>query len=217
MRKNPLVGGVESTAGRVVTREKLLATAEMLFLTRGYTATTVEAAAAAAGFTTGAIYSNFGGKAELFLAVLERTFERQLEQIRAALESARTDEERLRVIDIVVTRDPAEFRARLVATSEFVLDARGRPDLLERIGTAQRTNDEALGDLLVAICGASGVEPPEDMGRFVADVGALVTGLVLRSLFDPEIDLTQATSRAIFSLLGNGTPALPSGLESVTT
>src|ERR1700722_6116893 len=41
----------------------------------------------AAGFTKGAVYSNFGSKDELFLALLDREFELRGEQIATTLES----------------------------------------------------------------------------------------------------------------------------------
>jgi AcrR family transcriptional regulator len=53
----------------------LLDAARTVFLRAGYHATTVEAVAREAGFTTGAIYSRFDGKADLFLALLEERIE----------------------------------------------------------------------------------------------------------------------------------------------
>src|ERR687892_525768 len=64
---------------RLLTREesarrnagRLLDAAETVFIERGYHATTVGAVAARAGLTTGAIYSRFGSKADLSLALIE--------------------------------------------------------------------------------------------------------------------------------------------------
>ncbi len=57
------------------TRERLLGAANALFTKKGYVAASVEDIAAAAGYTRGAFYSNFGGKAELFLELLRRDHE----------------------------------------------------------------------------------------------------------------------------------------------
>jgi AcrR family transcriptional regulator len=57
---------------REQTREDLVAAAERLFVANGFHATTVDAIAAAAGYTKGAVYSNFASKEDLFLAVYER-------------------------------------------------------------------------------------------------------------------------------------------------
>ena len=53
----------------------LVETARGLFLERGFHATSLDEIAEAAGYSKGAVYSNFGGKAELFLAVLDAHLE----------------------------------------------------------------------------------------------------------------------------------------------
>ncbi|HEX6363277.1 MAG TPA: TetR family transcriptional regulator [Albitalea sp.] len=54
------------------TRNRILDTAEMVFQERGVSRTTLEAIAAAAGLTRGAIYWHFKDKSELFHAMMER-------------------------------------------------------------------------------------------------------------------------------------------------
>src|SRR4051794_27141735 len=99
---------------REVTRERLLATAEDVFFSaNGYGATSVEAIAAAAGYTTGAIYSNFGGKADLFLAVLERVAERDIAAMREALDRASSDEQILEVLTAGFVAGDARSRGRV--------------------------------------------------------------------------------------------------------
>lgn len=56
---------------RALTRQRLLAAASALFRRDGYAATSVERIAEAAGYSKGAVYSNFSGKEAIFLAVLE--------------------------------------------------------------------------------------------------------------------------------------------------
>lgn len=53
------------------TRTALVAAAARTFARDGYHAASLEAIAASAGYSKGAVYSNFRGKAELFLAVME--------------------------------------------------------------------------------------------------------------------------------------------------
>ncbi|HET8928335.1 MAG TPA: helix-turn-helix domain-containing protein, partial [Microbacterium sp.] len=62
---------------REVTRTRILQAARRLFLARGFTRVTIEDVAAKAGYTRGAVYSNFAGKGELFLALVEERFEAQ--------------------------------------------------------------------------------------------------------------------------------------------
>jgi AcrR family transcriptional regulator len=186
---------------RETTRALLLATAEEVFLTRGFAATTVEAVAAEAGFTTGAVYSNFEGKAGLFLAVLEQQAAAEAAAVRAALASARTDEQRLEVFTASLGRDPRRWRARMSATLEFLTDAQGKPELLARVRDAQAVADEALGELVAAVCEAVGVDPPAPPAELAQDLLAALNGFVVRSLFDDELDLRSAIARTVNTLL----------------
>jgi len=56
---------------RAATRRRLLDAATAVVAGRGFHAATVDAIAAEAGYSVGAIYSNFGGKDDLFLAVFD--------------------------------------------------------------------------------------------------------------------------------------------------
>src|SRR5438874_13806771 len=57
---------------RDLTRTRLLDAAEKVFVDRGFHAASVDEVAEEAGYSKGAVYSNFENKDELFLAVLER-------------------------------------------------------------------------------------------------------------------------------------------------
>jgi AcrR family transcriptional regulator len=56
-------------------RTRIVETAERLFLRDGYSATTVQAIAAAAGVSADTIYKSFGGKAGLIRAIRDRVLE----------------------------------------------------------------------------------------------------------------------------------------------
>ncbi|MFI7454841.1 TetR/AcrR family transcriptional regulator [Nonomuraea sp. NPDC049714] len=64
------------------TTAQLIATAQRLFGADGYAATSIDAVAAAAGVTKGAVYHHFGGKTALFRAA----FVREQEEIAATVE-----------------------------------------------------------------------------------------------------------------------------------
>ena len=55
---------------------QLMASARQLFLRRGFHAASLELVAEEAGFTIGAVYSRFGSKADLFLAILDEHIDR---------------------------------------------------------------------------------------------------------------------------------------------
>ncbi|MHB2024275.1 MAG: TetR/AcrR family transcriptional regulator [Mycobacteriales bacterium] len=194
-------GRAQGVRVRAVTRERLLATAERMFLAHGFTETSIDAIAHAAGYTTGAVYSNFGGKADLFLAVLERLTAAELGAIRAALAEAGTDEQHLGAFARAITGNPKQWQAQVLATLEFLSYARQRPALHARILAAQRIADETVGELVGALCRALGIEPPESLEDVTRDITALINGLTIRSLFDDELDIAYAISSGINSLL----------------
>lgn len=57
------------------TREALVVAARAVFADTGYHAATLEAIAREGGYSKGAVYSNFSGKADLFLAVMQANME----------------------------------------------------------------------------------------------------------------------------------------------
>ena len=60
------------------TRQALIAVAREMFLADGYNATSLDKVALRAGFSKGAVYSNFAGKEELCMAVLDSIHEEQI-------------------------------------------------------------------------------------------------------------------------------------------
>src|ERR687898_80000 len=71
------------------TRAELMASARRLFLRHGFHASSLEMVAEEAGFTIGAVYSRFGSKADLFLAILDERIDQLVAQV---AEVARLDQ-----------------------------------------------------------------------------------------------------------------------------
>ncbi len=59
------------------TRADLVATARTVFVERGFHGASLDEIAERAGYSKGAVYSNFAGKDDLFLAVLDAQFEQR--------------------------------------------------------------------------------------------------------------------------------------------
>ncbi len=72
---------------KAATRAAVLESAASIFAHNGYHGASVEQVADAAGFSKGAVYSNFSSKEELFLALLDERLESQLNVIAEVLES----------------------------------------------------------------------------------------------------------------------------------
>ena len=61
---------------REMTRQHLLDAAAIVFARKGFHGATLDEVAKLAGFTKGAVYSNFKSKDDLFLALLEQKSDR---------------------------------------------------------------------------------------------------------------------------------------------
>jgi len=73
---------------RQQTREYLLQAAARVFAERGFHGASLDEVAAAAGFTKGAVYSNFKNKEDLFLALLEANQQREMDALYATLNAS---------------------------------------------------------------------------------------------------------------------------------
>src|SRR5512141_975059 len=81
------------------TRERLLDAAAVVFARRGIEAASLDEVAEAAGYTKGAIYSNFSSKTELIAALMDRRITQQLAASEVDLEGV-TLEQGLRALDV---------------------------------------------------------------------------------------------------------------------
>ena len=72
---------IPAPAGEDPTRDRLIEAAAAVFAEKGYDGAGVQEIARRAGFTTGAIYGRFRGKAELLLAAIEARTHDELEQL----------------------------------------------------------------------------------------------------------------------------------------
>ena len=73
---------------REKTRQDLLNAAETCFVTRGFHATSVDDIAERAGYTKGAVYSNFASKEDLFFGVYQRRVDHVLTDVVPSLREA---------------------------------------------------------------------------------------------------------------------------------
>jgi|GEM_PF-258861 len=69
-------------------RARILAVAYGIFAERGYEGASLERVAEAAGFSKGAVYSNFAGKDELFYELIAARVDERTEAIRRSMEEA---------------------------------------------------------------------------------------------------------------------------------
>ena len=189
---------------RELTRQRVLDAAEQLFTERGFLAVTVDQIAALAGFTIGAVYSNFAGKDELFMAVIDRWSETDLDIVRSSLGPGTTDAARLDALSRWADADLDQLLPRLRPEVEFLAQVALKPELAARVQQRQREAFDVLAVLLAEQCqalGATPCMPADDLARAVA---SLVNGLALQRLIDPQFEVGRIFGAALTALLGGG-------------
>jgi AcrR family transcriptional regulator len=164
------------------TRERVIAAADELFTGRGFHASSVGDIAAAAGFTKGAVYSNFASKEDLFFAVYERRAEQRVEEMQRALAAA---EDVLSGIDAIALasarRRGTDADGWLAAFFEFWAHVIRRPALRERFAEIHARAQEPIAEALERHLGRT------DARRFAIAGYAMQLGLALERLTQPDL------------------------------
>src|SRR6478672_13456223 len=88
---------------RAMTREHLIEAAAVVFARDGYHGASLDDVAATAGFTKGAVYSNFKSKEDLFLALVDHRIETQMAAFATELDApaASAGEQLPRIQDLI--------------------------------------------------------------------------------------------------------------------
>lgn len=182
------------------TCEKLFEAAAQVFEEQGINGASIEAIAAAAGFTRGAFYSNFKSKDELIIAMLEDHVEQSMRRNLDLLEKHKNLPdflEALRTMDRS-TQDPLG-RSPLLHMEMILFVARAekrRPELAKRL----RARRKVIADIVTTTqrnAGRNGKLNPEWTGAIVL---ALEDGFRLHRLIDPETTPADSCLRAITDL-----------------
>lgn len=169
------------------TRLGLISAAERLFEERGYGATSLDAIADAAGYTKGAVYSNFSSKEDVFFAVYERRVERLLAEIESATAEAGEDERAADLVmaGIVDRREGGD--GWLAVFLEFWTHVLRHPEHLRRFAAIHAKAIEPVVDGTRRLAEAEGIELPVDARQLAIAAFALTTGLGLERLTTPDV------------------------------
>jgi AcrR family transcriptional regulator len=174
------------TERKAATRDRLLDAAARVFARRGFHGASVDAVAEEAGFSTGAVYSNFRGKEDLFLSLLERHAERQSREISESIRELPSVDARAqraaRQWIAFVDREPEFMMLFIEFWAYAVRDERLRPEFAERFAAVRGSIARVIAD------GARdlGVRLKLPAEQLATAVNALADGLALQRLADPE-------------------------------
>jgi len=189
---------------RQLTRDALVEAAEEVFAQKGYYGASLEEIASAAGFTRGAIYSNFGSKEELLFAVIDRFFERQLEAFQASFESVPDRNPVRDAISAAAVFQSFSSQSRTITAMELELRlaALRNPDVRKRLAEVERRMSHSAADLVEREMSRHGLTldmPARDLG----DIGrAAVEGLLqLAAIDDDERARYESLIETVFILM----------------
>jgi AcrR family transcriptional regulator len=121
---------------RAKTRERLLVAARSVFARGGFHGASVEEIASEAGYSTGALYSNFEGKEDLFVALMEREIEEHAQEIASAVRAQASISDRAaggaRQWMTMIEREPEALLLFMEFWAYGVRDAGVRPKVAAR-------------------------------------------------------------------------------------
>ena len=173
---------------RQQTREYLLHAAAQVFAERGFHEATLDEVASAAGFTKGAVYSNFKNKEDLFLALLEDAYARDTAAIKETLGASDVPPE-ARLGDFVqMMRSEMEDVPNLGALYlEFHLYALRNPSARERMNELERADVRAIAEIIESERTQREIEIDEPVERTARIIVALFRGISMMRTSDPEM------------------------------
>jgi len=173
-------------AARGTARERLLDAAATVFAERGYRAASVDDIAAAAGLTKGAVYWNFEGKEDLFLALIEERVDHRAHQLIGVTESAPREVATAPLVSRGLSSLVDEQQALVRLIGEYWGLAVRDEQLRKRYVERQRKLRDHLAGALEARHRTTGVPLTVPAERLATGIIALATGLAQERIADPE-------------------------------
>jgi AcrR family transcriptional regulator len=168
------------------TRAELVVAARRVFLRDGFHAASLDEIADEAGYSKGAVYSNFDGKDDLFLAVLDAQYEGILRTHGALMREAGTLEDALQAAGKQLAKRARQDPNWTPLLDEFWTHASRLPELRREVAKRHEQQLDGVASILTEIadeCGVEFVVPAREAARRGTALGR---GLALERLLDPN-------------------------------
>ena len=193
------------------TREQLVGAAERLFKRDGFHATSVDAVADEAGYTKGAVYSNFASKEDLFFAVYELRLSERVAQLNRLGEDASSARAGLRAaVESAGRRGEDGWMAVFF---EFWAHVLRHPEHRERFAALHRRGLEPFIGAIERLAREQAAEPPLPPALLATAHLALGNGLQLERLTRPEEIDMESFQQAMWLLARAAAPSEEGGSE----
>jgi AcrR family transcriptional regulator len=193
------------------TRAALLASAARTASQHGLEGASINRIAAGAGYTKGAFYANFRSKEELFLAILDQRFERELERLDRILSGGGEPDEQARRASAEAIRraggDPEWHRLYF----EFVAYSARNEEFRRELAARHRALRERLAEIFSRWSADFPAEPPLPLEQIAAMTDFMFDGFMVDKLIDPELD--EELYATMVSVFFRGLQALASDPE----
>ncbi len=196
-----------------MTREHLLRAAAQVFAEQGFHGTSLDEVAAAAGFSKGAVYSNFRNKEDLFLALLGWIYAQLIDSVRETIDSSQAPSgSRLTDFVDLVRRQDFEGGARWsVLYEEFHLYALRNPAAREKLAQLDRQDIEAVATVIGQERQRQGLEPLRSATDSARIVVALMRGVAMMRALEPDVADDDAFLQAVLEFIARGLLGAPPG------
>jgi AcrR family transcriptional regulator len=198
------------------TRERLLDAAADVFKRLGYHGASLEAVAEAAGYTKGAVYSNFDTKADLFMALLDRYVEAEISGQEQQF-AGQTLEEAIDSLDAIFDRQIMSDPLWTVLRMEFWLVASRDEEVRQRLVAEAEPYRQRAGEIIDAMLAREGRVAPFTGRELGILLNALATGLAIQIQHEPDAVDPKLLVRAARQLAGIDAAAPARALRTRTS
>ena len=168
------------------TRARLMSSAARVAARRGLEGASLDEVAEEAGYTKGAVYANFAGKEDLFLAMLDARFADRLAELDRVLAVDAPPEEQAR-------RAARHFIAAIEAEPEwerlffeFAVYASRNEGFRRELVARYRALRERIAELLERRARELGIAPSVPPDQVATMTFAMANGIALERLLEPE-------------------------------
>ncbi|SDO08491.1 transcriptional regulator, TetR family [Klenkia soli] len=179
-------------------RGQVLAAARQVFAERGFAGATTDHVAAAAGFTKGAVYSNFRSKDDLFIALLEAESAARIQAVERALSETTDLAGALVAVGGELSRRDPLWQ---VLYLEFVQRALREPEVRAALVTSRRELRARITGVVERFMADHPVRAGWRAGDITVVLLALSGGLAMEALPDPSAVHDELLPQVLVDLL----------------
>jgi AcrR family transcriptional regulator len=188
------------------TRARLLDAAVRVCARRGLADATIEEISEEAGYTRGAVYSNFESKENLLLAVFEERIEPRLRSVLAPMIEATGARQQGLMLTSLVGSLLKEERAYLQLLVEFWGVAARNRTVGRRFAEVRRRRRELVSEMIGERLTRRGERLENTTDELAAVLVALTTGVLFEAIVDRDLD-ARGVHQLGFELVARGSPA----------